>query len=645
MDARRSEAPPIELGALGRDLMEALPGGAAYIESDGSIVWANAECLRLLGLSFEELTQRYVAEFGPATFNEDGSPCAIENYPVTRALVTGEPQAARTMGVRRADGSMLWAVFSALPVKDANNSEVKGAIVTFLDITERKRVEEELSRSRDLLRTAQKIANVGSWELDLASGIVHWTEQMYEIHGIPEHTFQDRQVRDALRFVHPDDAPAVSNYTDKVLKEGVPVPSEYRIVRPDGALRTIWSDGQVVCDDSGRPYKVIGAIQDVTERRALEDQLRQSQRMESIGRLAGGIAHDFNNLLQVILGNADIAVRDPTKQTALIEIKMAAQRAAELTRQLLAFGRRQPFAPTDLDLGELTAELTPLLRRMLGERVGVEFQRAAELAAVSADRGQIEQVLINLCINARDAMPEGGQIVIRMHTVICDERFRLRRPWANAARYVALSVTDGGSGMEPEVRARALEPFFTTKDAGAGTGLGLAVVYGIVQQHRGEIEIESTPGGGTSVHVYLPALEHPIKTFVRVPEVIAPGGSETLLVVEDEVMVQKLVVNVLKSAGYRVLAARDGKEALALFERQMDRISLVLVDMIMPGMSGRELEQRMHALRPKLAVLYTTGYASDPNEIAELGGERVLYKPYDRNVLLREIRTMLDAKK
>jgi CheY-like chemotaxis protein len=282
---------------------------------------------------------------------------------------------------------------------------------------------------------------------------------------------------------------------------------------------------------------------------------------------------------------------------------------------------------------------------MLGERVRVDFQRAPELAAVSADRGQIEQVLINLCINARDAMPDGGQIAIRMHTVSCDERFRLRRPWANAPRYVALSVTDGGSGMEPEVRARAFEPFFTTKDAGAGTGLGLAVVYGIVQQHRGEIEIESTPGGGTSVHVYLPALEHAIKAFERAPEVIAPGGSETLLVVEDEVMVQKLVVNVLKSAGYRVLAARDGKEALVLFEREMNRISLVLVDMIMPGMSGRELEQHMHALRPELAVLYTTGYAADPNEIAELGGERVLYKPYDRNVLLREIRTMLDAKK
>jgi two-component system, cell cycle sensor histidine kinase and response regulator CckA len=254
-------------------------------------------------------------------------------------------------------------------------------------------------------------------------------------------------------------------------------------------------------------------------------------------------------------------------------------------------------------------------------------------------------VLINLCINARDAMPDGGQIAIRLHTVTPDERFRLRRPWATAARYAGLSVTDSGSGMEPEVRARAFEPFFTTKDAGAGTGLGLAVVYGIVQQHRGEIELESTPGGGTSVHVYLPALEHAPKTYARSPEVMAPGGSETLLVVEDEVMVQKLVVNVLKSAGYRVLAARDGQEALALFEREMDRISLVLVDMIMPGMSGRQLELRMHALRPKLAVLYTTGYASDPNEIAELGGERVLYKPYDRNVLLREIRGMLDAKK
>ena len=644
MDARRSEAPPIELGAFGRDLMEALPGGAVYVERDGSLPWANNEALRMLGLSFDELSRRYVNEFAPQTVYEDGSPCPPDQYPVSLALRTGEPQKPRTIGVRRGDGSTLWAVFSALPVKDAANGAVKGAIVTFLDITERKRVEEELKRSRDLLRTAQKITNVGSWELDLASGLVHWTEQMYEIHGIPEQAFQGGP-RDALRFVHPDDAPVIRTYTEKVLREGVPVPAEYRIVRPDGAVRTIWGDGQVMHDEGGRPNKVIGAIQDVTERRALEDQLRQSQRMESIGRLAGGIAHDFNNLLQVILGNADIALRDPTKQTALIEIKMAAQRAAELTRQLLAFGRRQTFTPADLDLNELISELTPLLRRMLGERVRVDFQNAPQPSAVSADRGQMEQVLINLCINARDAMPDGGQIAIRLELLTPDERFRLHRPWASATRYALMSVTDSGSGMEPEVRARAFEPFFTTKDAGAGTGLGLAVVFGIVQQHRGEIEIESTPGGGTTARVYLPALEHAPKPAPRNVEVIAPGGSETLLVVEDEVMVQKLVVNVLKSAGYRVLAARDGQEALKLFEREMDRISLVLVDMIMPGMSGRELERRMHAVRPKLAVLYTTGYAADPAEIAELGGERVLYKPYDRNVLLNEIRAMLDHKK
>ena len=642
MDARRSEAPPHELGSLSRELLEALPGGVIYVESDGAIAWANAEASAMLGLSFQELTQRYAADFENDTVHEDGSPCSVAEYPVMQALATGEAQKGRTIGVKRPNGTTMWAVFSALPVKDAVTGEVKGALVTFLDITTRKRIEDELSRSRDLLRTAQKIANVGSWELDLASGLVHWTDQMYEIHGIADDSFRDGDAREAMRFVHPDDVSAVRAYTDKVMKDGLPVPAEYRIVRPDGSVRTIWGDGQVVHDDSGRPYKVIGAIQDVTERRVLEEQLRQSQRMESIGRLAGGIAHDFNNLLQVILGNADIAMRDPTKQTALIEIKMAAQRAAELTRQLLAFGRRQPFAPTDLDLNELVAELTPLLRRMLGERVRVDFQAGDELFAVSADRGQLEQVLINLCINARDAMPDGGQISIRTHTVEPDERFRIRRPWATAARYAALDVTDGGAGMEPEVRARAFEPFFTTKDAGAGTGLGLAVVYGIVQQHRGEIELESAPGGGTSVHVYLPAVDRTAKPSVRPPEGLAPGGSETLLVVEDEVMVQKLVVNVLKGAGYRVLAATDGKEALALFERDLPRIALVLVDMVMPGMSGRELERRARALRPDIRVLYTTGYASDPAEIAEIGGERVLYKPYDRNVLLREIRSMLD---
>jgi CheY-like chemotaxis protein len=275
-------------------------------------------------------------------------------------------------------------------------------------------------------------------------------------------------------------------------------------------------------------------------------------------------------------------------------------------------------------------------------RVEVQGSAVPTPRSVSADRGQLEQVLINLCINARDAMPDGGRITIRTHVIEPDERFRLRRPWATAPRYVALDVTDCGLGMEPEVRARAFEPFFTTKESGAGTGLGLAVVYGIVQQHRGEIELESASGGGTAVHVYLPAAERAAKPASRAPEGLAPGGSETLLVVEDEVMVQKLVVNVLKGAGYRVLAATDGKEALALFERERDRIALVLVDMVMPGMSGRELERRARALKPGLRVLYTTGYAADPAEIAEIGGERVLYKPYDRNVLLREVRGVLD---
>jgi two-component system cell cycle sensor histidine kinase/response regulator CckA len=481
-------------------LMEILPGGVVYVRADGTIARANREALRVLGLSYDELTRKYAQDFEPQTIREDGSPFLAAEYPVTRALTSGEPQRGVTIGVRRPDGELVWAVFSALPLRHPKSGAVIAAIVTFVDITERKRTEQALQHSRELLHTAQRIAQVGAFEWDIARDRVELTDQACEIYGVRREDLDG--VESAFRLVHPEDVVVLRTRVDEMLRGATPTSTEYRIVRPDGQVRTVWSGGNLTRDEHGRPSKMIGAVQDVTERRALEEQLRQSQRLESLGRLAGGVAHDFNNLLQVILGSADIARRDPTRTSALREIQMAAERAAELTRQLLAFGRRQHFQPIELSVPDLIDELLPLLRRMLGERVPLAIAPHVGPSRLTADRGQIEQVLINLCLNARDAMPGGGTIAVRTSfedpSSEVREQLELREP----GPHLVLRVVDTGSGVAREVRARMFEPFFTTKDN--GTGLGLAVVYGIVQQHRGGIDVQSTSGQGTTFAIYLP---------------------------------------------------------------------------------------------------------------------------------------------
>ena len=482
-------------------LLEILPGGVIYVRADGTMACANREALRVLGLSYDELTRKRAQDFEPQTIDEDGRPLLAADYPVTRALATGEPQRGVTIGVRRPDGELVWAVFGAQPLRRPSDGVVIAAVVTFLDITERKRTEEELERSRDLLRAAQRIAQVGAFECDLATGRVQWTDQMYAIHGLTRDQFGGR-FDELERLVHPDDFALLRTQFEEAVHGRAPPPTDLRIVRPDGQQRTVWAEVHLVYDELGRPLKVVGALQDVTERRALEEQLQKAQRLESLGRLAGGVAHDFNNLLQVIIGSANIARRDPTRESALREIQMAAERAAELTRQLLTFGRRQHFQPIELSVPDLIDEVLPLLHRMLGEQVQLVIETHRGPPRISADRGQIEQVLINLCLNARDAMPNGGTITAYTSIEDPDASLRhtleLREPGA----HLLLRVSDSGDGMTPEVRARAFEPFFTTKDT--GTGLGLAVVYGIVQQHRGGIDVQSRAGDGTSFAIYLP---------------------------------------------------------------------------------------------------------------------------------------------
>jgi len=389
---------------------------------------------------------------------------------------------------------------------------------------------------------------------------------------------------------------------------------------------------------------------DVTARRQLEDQLRQAQKMEAVGQLAGGIAHDFNNLLTAILGCTQLLLHatppEDARREDVEEIKNAGLRAAELTRQLLAFSRRQVLAPKLLDMNSVVANMDKMLRRLIGEDVALVTELAADLGPVNADPGQLEQVLLNLAVNARDAMPQGGRLTIATANVVLTEEYAERHHRLPPGQYVLLAVSDTGVGMDEATQKHLFEPFFTTKEVGKGTGLGLATVYGIVKQSGGYIWVYSEPGHGTTVKVYLPRVAgaaEPLPAAEAAPEL--RRGTETVLLVEDAAPVRTLARKSLENCGYRVLDAADGRAALDLSAHHAGGIDILVTDVVMPGMSGRELAERLAPLRPGMRVLYTSGYTDDAmvHQGVLRSGVAFLQKPFVPESLARKVREVLDG--
>ena len=445
----------------------------------------------------------------------------------------------------------------------------------------------------------------------------------------------------------PEEVPALlevmTRLADAPLRPGV-----FRHRKKDGTLIDVETLGNPLCF-YGRPAVMVLA-NDVTERRRLEEQFRQTQRMEAVGQLAGGVAHDFNNLLTVITGYCELLFHSLTDRVPDLrrvqEIHRAAARAASLTRQLLAFSRKQVLEPRVLDLDEVVQGMVPMLSRLLGEQVTLNAPRALLLGHVRADPGQIEQVVMNLAINARDAMPGGGALTITLADVELQAAVRGADTGLRSGPHVMLAVSDTGCGMDAATRARIFEPFFTTKEIGKGTGLGLATVYGIVQQSDGAIQVESEPGRGATFRIYLPRVEPVAAGDVpAAAPAAAASGRETVLVVEDEKAVRLLEAEVLAGHGYRVLVAADAQEALALEERCQEPIALLVTDVVMPGRSGRELAQEFLRRRPQTRVLYMSGYANDAFVGRGLleAGTWFLQKPFTPEVLAHKVRDILDT--
>ena len=520
------------------------------------------------------------------------------------------------------------------------------------DLVERTRTLEqqaiELRLVTGRLSLATSIARVGVWEWDLASNTLAWDATMFAIYGLPAAV----QIPYAKwsSAVYPGDLPAVEATLRRTIAERGQGSAEYRINRPDGSVRNVSAVHRVVIDGSANVGRLIGVDMDVTERKEAADRLRQSQKMEAIGGLAGGIAHDFNNLLTAILGFSEMALGrlDDKKNLKgdIVEIQRAGERAAALTRQLLIFSRQQVLQPQPVDLNALVTELGKMLRRLIGEDIDLTLSCGEPAATILADPGQIEQVIINLAVNARDAMPMGGQLVIETSNVDVDVIFAGMRHGLKPGSYVMLAVTDDGVGMDAATQARLFEPFFTTKEVGKGTGLGLATVYGIVKQCEGDIHIYSEPGEGTTFKILFPRVAESIdepRAAVAMAEYKC-HGTETILVVEDEEAVRSLIRSALSLCGYVVHEARDGPEALEVQAAIAGPIHLIICDMVMPMMNGPEVVRRLGSPRPEAKVLFMSGYAEKALLRRGLSQTSAfLHKPFGMETLAWKVREVLDV--
>ena len=507
--------------------------------------------------------------------------------------------------------------------------------------------ERALGRAEERIRFSLEASRVGIWEADLKTGTLKMSEMLEALHGLLPGGFAGT-FQAFLQLIEPDDRQAVAATIERSTRSRSDSSILYRTRWPDGTLHWVSGNGRTFYDDSGAPTRAAGIALDVTERIRLEDQYRQAQKMEAIGQLAGGIAHDFNNLLTAIDGYcsliADSKNLDDSERDYVSEVQRAAERASGLTRQLLAFSRRQILEPRVIDLRDSIKGLEPMLKRLIGEDIEVTVRTGPDREAVKADPGQIEQVIMNLAINARDAMPKGGKLLIEVTRVFIAGAHLRQGTTVKAGRYVMLAVSDTGEGMDSATQARIFEPFFTTKQKGKGTGLGLSTVYGIIKQSEGYIWLYSELGIGTTFKVYLPQVDDPVEPIAAAPRTGGTLlGTETILVVEDEPAVRQLVERVLRKRGYTVLLAATPSEASEITLREKKPIQLLISDVVLPQMSGRALAQEILPNQPGMRVLYMSGYTDDA--IVHHGvldpGTPFLQKPFTPDSLARKVREVL----
>ena len=659
-----------------RDLLDAAPDAMIVVNSEGQIVLVNAQAEKLFGYKRDDLLHQRLEILMPQRFRKQhhGQRDQFFSHPAMRPMGSG----VELVGLRK-DGSEFPADIKLSPIETEEGVLVVSSI---RDITERKQNEEMARQHAELkIKRAEENAEldaakrelqilaereraakalqrseariqrlVGSNIIGIATGdldgkIIDANDAFLGLLGFTRQDFLSGQVRwDTLTPAEYQNADQLA--VEKLMSTGIAPPWEKQFFRKDGSRVSVLI-GVVTLEAESGEIEAISFVLDISDRKQLEQQLRQAQKVEAVGQLAGGIAHDFNNLLAVIIGYSEILEEcldknDPLKPKAG-QITAAGKRAAALTRQLLAFSRQQVLEPKILDLNAVMADTTRMLQRMIGEDIELVTIAAPELGRVKADRGQIEQVIMNLAVNARDAMPQGGKLIITTANAEMDDVYVRQHAGAIAGPYVVLAVSDAGCGMDQETQARIFEPFFTTKRPGKGTGLGLSTVYGVVKQSGGYITVYSELGQGTSFKIYIPRTDEPVVSVPGNEGRETTQGWETILLVEDAQALRELGRELLEGNGYTVFEAANGADAIRVAKRHQDPIHLLLSDVVMPGMDGRKLADQMVHIHPGIKVLYMSGFTDDV--IVHHGvldsGVALLEKPFTKESLMRKVREVL----
>lgn len=608
-------------------------------DKDFNLLLANKACEKLFGVSNDEIRSRKCFDLfhGRKEPHETCPKIMTEQTGISFGIEIFEPR------------FNCWLAITCFPLFDKNGA-VQRVVHFAKDITQRKKMEEELKKSEARFRATFEQAAMGIAHVSTDG---HWLRVNKKLCDIIGYSGEELLAMTFQDITHPDDLETDLHYLRQVLDGEIKTYSmEKRCFRKDKSLVWVKLTVSLVRDDLGQPHYFISVLEDITEQAKLKAQLLQAQKMEAVGQLAGGVAHDFNNILTAIIGYGNLALmkmaEDDPQRLNIKNMLEGANKAAHLTKELLLFSRKQISERKPVDLNKVITNVEKFLKRVIGEDINYKTILSEQPIQVLADSHQLEQVLMNLVTNARDAMPEGGNVTVMTEKIKLNKDFTSAHGYGKAGTYVMVTVADSGHGMDEEMRQRIFEPFFTTKEVGKGTGLGLAVVYGIIKQHDGFINVYSEPGKGTTFKIYLPVIASMVReeeTVVRKEE--APArGTETVLVAEDDEILRKLSRTVLTEFGYTVIEAVDGEDAVNKFMENKDKIQILLFDLIMPKMNGKDAFDEIRKITPDMKVIFASGYAPDIARQKMLleDSAHILFKPMSPHELLRTLRSVLDEK-
>lgn len=611
---------------LKAELLNSIPLPIAFYSPAHEIVWANTAYLEASRHTSKNINAQKCFEIWGL-----GSPCS--SCPVLNPAAAKGNAERYNSKYKSAKNSDIYWRSHCVPIKNGNGESI-GILETSFEITKEIEVEQSLKQSEALLKEAQQLAKLGSWELDLRKNHLEWSDQVYRIFEMDPASF-GASYEAFIETIHPEDKASVDYAYTASLKSGTPYSISHRLKLKDNRIKYVHNRCKTVYDKDGNPVRSIGTVQDITQRKVAEieykklrNQYNQSQKMESIAHLAGAVAHDFNNMLFVIQGNMEILLGreelDQSVRSHLKEVLAAAEKSADLTRQLLAFARKQEIKPRELNINTIIEKMLKLLKRLIGENISLIWKPAPEPGIVKMDPAQIDQILANLCVNSRDAISDIGSIIIETKNVAISKEYCNEHPGFSPGNYVMLAVSDTGCGMTPEVSAKLFEPFFTTKGEEKGTGLGLATVYGIIKQNGGFVNLYSEPGNGTTFRVYFPVYDAgAIEPAETEPETLPEGNGEIILMVEDELAILRTGQKMLESLGYKVVTVANPIEALSVAMKHSGEIDLLISDIVMPEMNGPDLAAALTTTWPDLKTLFISGYTSEA-----IVGQGLLNKPF-----------------